>query len=366
MSTRRVARGSTPPPAVAHTRRRRHGRFLAPSRTISPDVIEETPPPANYRQPAPVPVRRPAREQASDDRLDALKRLEERREAANQTLYEISELETRLGIPPTPKPFPTSHRRRHARYVVDSESESEAGDDMVSFVHHERGNKPFLPLHARYRAVNVKYFKKIFFGTFMPEHLTKLAQSYMNRTVDRKDKDKNDDLHEASGLNQLLRCFEVYSQAVYCYAHPNIKLQLHEAFSNYRVRLSDMSVQYKFDSILIYNRAFMNARLLADQDDLVAWTSNNRGCNSLLIQKLPSTTTKPYENSSKSTSSPDTKALVCRNFNAGKCTFDNCKYSHTYLTCQLNHPAISCPRYTPFTSASSTNSTALGSRVIRA
>ena len=83
MSTRRVARDSTPPSAIVYTRRRRYSRFLALSRIVSPDIIEKTLSPANYRQFALVSIWRSAREQTLDDRLNILKRLEERRKVVN-------------------------------------------------------------------------------------------------------------------------------------------------------------------------------------------------------------------------------------------------------------------------------------------
>ena len=73
---------------------------------------------------------------------------------------------------------------------------------MVSFRHAE-GKKPFLSLYERYRAVNIKYFKQIFFGTFKTEYLTKLAHNCTNRT-------DSDIIQETNGLVHLLQCFEVY------------------------------------------------------------------------------------------------------------------------------------------------------------
>ena len=69
----------------------------------------------------------------------------------------------------------------------------------MSFKDNE-GNKTFLRLHERYCAVNVKYFKQIYFGKFQPKHLTKLAHDYSNWSTDKKDK-KDDDMQEATGLN---------------------------------------------------------------------------------------------------------------------------------------------------------------------
>ena len=60
VSIRRVVRGFTSSSAVAYARRRRYDRFLASFRIVSPDIIEETLSPANYRQPILVSIRRSA------------------------------------------------------------------------------------------------------------------------------------------------------------------------------------------------------------------------------------------------------------------------------------------------------------------
>ena len=130
-----------------------------------------------------------------------------------------------------------SRRRRHRHYISDSSSDSEEGDwPRVSFVH-ANGTKPFLSLHKRFHAVNIKYFKQIFFGTFKSDHLTKLSHGYTTRAV-------NEDPQEASGMVHLLRCLEVYSQAIAFFAHPAVESSLHRALSDYRIHLSELSVNY--------------------------------------------------------------------------------------------------------------------------
>ena len=149
---------------------------------------------------------------------------------------------------------------------------------MVSFLHAE-GEQPFRTLHHRYRSVEIKYFKQIFFGTFRPINLLKLTRSVFNRSSD-------DGTHEATGMVQLLQGFEVYSQAVCHYAHPTIALRLQMALSDYRVRLAELSNTYKFDSIREYNSAFMMTRILHGQDDPKAWTEDDRRCSDLLVRRL--------------------------------------------------------------------------------
>ena len=64
-----------------------------------------------------------------------------------------------------------SRRRRHRHHSYSSESstDSEEGDrPRVSFLHHDKGRKPFLDLDlaARFPIVHTKYFKQICHGTF--------------------------------------------------------------------------------------------------------------------------------------------------------------------------------------------------------
>ena len=61
------------------------------------------------------------------------------------------------------------HHRHRRHYSSESSTDSEEGDGpRVSFMHAE-GTRPFLNLHERYRAVEIKYFKQIFFGRSNPK-----------------------------------------------------------------------------------------------------------------------------------------------------------------------------------------------------
>ena len=130
---------------------------------------------------------------------------------------------------------------------------------MVLFIHVE-GTYPFLALHDRYRNVEVKYFKQIFFGTFRPINLFKLVQRVVIRPCD-------DGTYESKRVVQLLQAFEVYNQAVCHYAHWTTALRLQLALLDYRFRLTELSDTYKFNSIREYNSTFMTTRTLHSQDD---------------------------------------------------------------------------------------------------
>ena len=200
--------------------------------------------------------------------------------------------------------------RRHRRYdSSDSDLDSEEGEGpMVSFLH-AKGTYPFLTLHERYRSVEIKYFKQIFFGTFRPTNLLKLSRSVVDRPGD-------DGTHEAKGMVQLLQAFEVYGQAVCHYAHPTIALRLQMALSDYRFRLAELSNTYKFDSVREYNSAFMITRILHGQDDSKAWTEDDRRCRDLLVRRSTGETKPNPGPASKS-------SRICRKYNKGRCAYEH-------------------------------------------
>ena len=157
-------------------------------------------------------------------------------------------------------------RRRHRRryYSPESSTDSEEGDrPRVSFLHHDEGTKPFLDLAARFPTVLMNHFKQIFFGTFAPENLTKLGQGMADRAAAEAPQD-------AKGMAHMLLCLEVYSQIVLHFSAVSLLGPLQQSLSQYRVRLIEMSVVYKFDSIRTYNAIFMRTRILLGQDDAAA------------------------------------------------------------------------------------------------
>ena len=225
---------------------------------------------------------------------------------------------------------------------------------MVSFLHHEEGTQPFLDLASRFPTVQMKYFKQIFYGTFQPESLTKLGQGMADRAVQEAPQ-------EAKGMSHLLLCLEVYGQILLHFSAKAVLDPLQQSLSQYRVRLLEMSVIYKFDSIRMYNAAFMRARILLGQDDATAWGLEDRRCSDLLVRKMGLGETSKAPTNAASKSFPPVG--ICRNFNEGRCTRDQCKYSHICSICQHSHPANTCQKAS--TAASATNLTPLGNRVSR-
>ena len=76
-----------------------------------------------------------------------------------------------------------SHYRRHDSFLEFSRFsslDSKIGDESrVSFLH-EEDNKLFLKLYKRFRAVDIKYFKQIFYETFKSKNLIKLVHDYID------------------------------------------------------------------------------------------------------------------------------------------------------------------------------------------
>ena len=226
---------------------------------------------------------------------------------------------------------------------------------MVSFLHQEEGTKPFLDLASRFPTVQMKYFKQIFYGTFQPENLTKLGQGMADRAAQEAPQ-------EVKGMSHLLLCIEIYGQIVLHFSASSLRYPLQQALSQYRVRLLEMSVIYKFESIRTYNIAFMRTRLLVGQDDPAAWMLEDRRCYDTLVRKANmSETSKASAN--VATKSSSSSVGICRNFNEGRCAREQCKYSHICSNCQQNHPANTCQKAS--TAASATNLTPLGNRVSR-
>ena len=133
----------------------------------------------------------------------------------------------------------------------------------MSFLHHKEGTQPFLDLASRFPTVQIKYFKQIFYKTFQPKSLTKLDQGMADRAIQEA-------LQKAKGISHLLLCLEVYSQILLYFSTKAVLDPLQQSLSQYRVRLLKISVIYKFNSIQIYNAAFIRARILLSQDDVTA------------------------------------------------------------------------------------------------
>ena len=252
---------ASPPPTLSHQR----GSLLTSSTgTLSPNEKSETEPEVPYTVPAYVRWR------------CKVAKLETGQNAHLKGHRVIKSVQRR------------PHRYR--RHSSEPSSDSEQGHSRrVSFLHAE-GTQPFLHLHKRYRSVDIKYFKQIFLGTFKSKNLMKLGQRYTKWSNTESSRRPN-------GMLELLRCFEVYGQAICYYAHPDVALQLQEALSDYRCRLIVLSNTYEFNSINEYHNTVIETNMFRGQDDPMSWSTRDEHCSKLLARKLdrPDHLSKPRD-----------------------------------------------------------------------
>ena len=229
----------------------------------------------------------------------------------------------------------------------------------MSFLDGHAGNKPFLRLSEHYPAVNIKYFKQIYWVTFHPDQSMRLA--YDALAWSNTPKGKKESTPESSNMVQLLRCFEVYAHAICFFAsRPTVALHLHEALVRYRIRLMDFSLHYSFQSIHIYHYAFMGQRMLTKQDDPVAGLSEDHGCRHYLVPKTSQQLQANLPGKSSASGGSSGGFVSCNKFNNGECSRTNCRYPHICSICQHSHPAKECRSRT---TATNSNSVPLGSRI---
>lgn len=233
------------------------------------------------------------------------------------------------------------HHRRHHRHRSDSSDTSDSESDEeerrgVPFQYSE-GKKPFRNMAEMFRSVEVKYFKQIFFGTFRTKNFPKLARLHTNHAADEKD---------IASHNHLMHCFTVYAVAVVRFAAIGLKEALSEALQLYTIRILQLPIHFRFDSIRDYHLSFVTARIQGGQDVAKDWLSEDQGCYNLLVRKgTPADGYKP--NSGRT--GPNKPAVagnggICRNFNRGVCSRERCIYQHICSNCQQNHPADKCTK----------------------
>ncbi|KAF6238815.1 hypothetical protein HO173_003322 [Letharia columbiana] len=214
----KAPKAETPPPReeiVVHE--------TSPS-TISPDEIEKTPPPTAKVD--------------FQELIAQLSKVQEERDHRHRHEGRVHKSRRHHHR------YSRSHRHRHSDTSDSDSSDSESGWEErrgVPFRHSE-GKKPFLSIAERFRSVDVKYFKQVFFGTFKTKNFAKLA--HMHTTPAKEDKDVN-------GHNHMMHCFHVYSVAAGRFAHVSVKEDLNEALHSYAIRLLRLPITYRFDSILV-------------------------------------------------------------------------------------------------------------------
>lgn len=96
----------------------------------------------------------------------------------------------------------------------------------------------------------MRSFTQIFYGTFRPENLTKLGKGTAGKAAAEAPK-------EATGMAYMPLCLEIYWQIILHFSAVSLAGPLQQSLSQYRVRLIEMSVVYKFDSIRAYHATFI-------------------------------------------------------------------------------------------------------------
>lgn len=154
-----------------------------------------------------------------------------------------------------------------------------------------------------------------------------------------------------------MRCFEVYGQAICHFSAPTVALNLQEALSDYRVKLSELSMHYTFESVKDYHLAFVALRVLMGQDDPSGWRNRADDIQHKLIQK-PSSAPSGYKQGALDKVAPG-RIRYCHDYQKNACTRGTeCRYTHICNRCNGTHGAAVCKA--PATNA---NDTALGARI---
>lgn len=245
-----------------------------------------------------------------------------------------------------------SRSRRHRRKNSDSSLSSDNERERVSFVHLSTGKEALKSINTRFPPVPPKLFKKIFKGSLHASEITKLS-------TDLNPRGEKDDT-EAKSINHLLRCFEIYGQAICHFAQTSVALELQDALADYRIKLSDRLLHYTFESIREHHLRFIQARILTGQDDPLGWRDQARELDHVLIQKTKVSGTTQYKSGQLGYASNPQTGEACRRYNKGHCDGKGCRYTHICSTChQRGHGAHIC------TQATGSNSQPLGERVTK-
>jgi hypothetical protein len=83
------------------------------------------------------------------------------------------------------------------------------------------------------------------------------------------------DTGELPKIRAMFRGLEVYGRIVCWFANKKVALDLHEAFSSYRLHLLSLLGTYTFESVQAFHHTFVRIRLPLKQDDPTAWTTRS-------------------------------------------------------------------------------------------
>ena len=145
--------------------------------------------------------------------------------------------------------------------------EKEFYEDRKFFLHHDNEFSQFFSFFMMFLVVNRKHFTKIFKCIFMFEQLHQLINDYLIKNILNIDA-KNELIDfDIRNMNYLIKCFEMYCQIVLELILESIYKKLNKIFFIYRCHLNVLLINYIFDSILIFHKIFMYARINEIQND---------------------------------------------------------------------------------------------------
>ena len=217
-------------------------------------------------------------------------------------------------------------------------------EDRRSFLHQSNELFQFFSLFIMFLVVNRKHFAKIFKCTFMSKQLHKLINDYSIKNILSIDA-KNELIDfDIKNMSHLIKYFEMYCQIVLELTLESMYKKLNKVFFIYRCYLNALLINYFFDSMLIFHKIFMYARINEIQNDLEKWKIiDKRMKDNYLICR-----NRDFENNKLKNSKLD--KLVekkmsydyCKRFNHDlEC--QNCSWKHQCVVCQsLNHNMKKC------------------------
>ena len=114
--------------------------------------------------------------------------------------------------------------------------------------------------------INRKYIDEIFRNHFSMKNLHKLFNDYFAKQFL-----KENDVNEFKKLVHLFKCFEIYCQIVLKFVFSKIYRKLNFFITIYRLRLYTLLSTYIFDSMMIFHKIFVYARICENQNNSNDW-----------------------------------------------------------------------------------------------
>ena len=152
---------------------------------------------------------------------------------------------------------------------------------------------------------------------------------------------------DVSDILTWTEAFSIY-QMVLCHYHPN----RWEDLSRYKLLIIQTARQYPGPAWLDYDLAF---RKDAAASGLTDWSKMNLDLYNFHLRTPQAPSTRQMIQTSATTSStgdgdPTPPARYCHSWNEGKCRWSlgRCRFRHTCMRCNGEHPKIRCPYQSHF------------------